>query len=514
GLSVLTGETGAGKSVVVNALALALGGRADRELIRHGADSCKVTATFENDGTPLEITRDISRSGNSKIKINNAPANLTQLRASVSPLAQIFGQHSGQLLLDEDNHLGFLDNFGSLSGMAESVGELYRQWKSVGDELRLLRNRREQLKTERELLLFQRDEIEKAQIVPGEEEKLQAERKVLDSARALMASSSLVQDILAAEEQSVATMLSLAARELEKMAAIDKSLSSGLETAAGLQLEVEELRALVERYGSGLQDDPHRIEQINLRLDEIYNLKKKYGGSEDTILHSLIEITERLDDRPDVDSRIELLESEFADISGKYAEKAIELSRKRRKAAARLQKLILKELADLAIENGGFEFEFLSEDDPQGVIIDGQALRPYEHGLENGRILFSANPGEPLKSLVRTASGGEISRVFLALKSAEKANRSLNASLLVFDEVDDGIGGRTAIAVARKLKSLANGSQVLVITHLHQIGRVADHHFAAEKGAIGTRSEISVKKLSGPEVEAELARMVALPEEA
>ncbi len=198
-----------------------------------------------------------------------------------------------------------------------------------------------------------------------------------------------------------------------------------------------------------------------------------------------------------------------------YSEAALILSKKRKSAAAKIEKLVTKELAELAIENGGFKFDFVYEDDANGVVINGRAVRPFAYGLERGRILFSANPGEPLKSLVKTASGGEISRVLLAMKSAEVKSGTVGHSLLVFDEVDAGIGGRTAVEVATKLKKLSTEGQLIVVTHLHQIARVADHHFVAEKQADRMkRTVISVRRLSSDSIQPELDRMIALPEEA
>jgi DNA repair protein RecN (Recombination protein N) len=521
GLSVLTGETGAGKSVVVTALSLALGERGDKDFIRHGAERCRVTAIFDASAMPAGFTaefadliengtatvqREVSHDGGSKVRINGRPSSLAQLKALTVPLAEILGQHAGQMLTSEENHLGFLDRFAGLEPLSLEVSALFRDWQAAVDELRRTRNRRDQLAGERELLLFQKDDIEKAGIRPGEEEALLH--------RALMTSASLVQDILGGDQQSVAGLLTAARKELEKMAGIDDSLNQKMQELSAIHYELEDMRRFVERYGGSINDAPQRLEEVNLRLDQIYSLKKKYGGSEEGILKTLAAITEKLKDRPDIDGHIDKLEKDTLRLGRAYSDKALELSCRRHKAAARLRKLILEELAELAIDNGGFEFEFIYEDDPDGVIMDGRAVKPFEHGLENSRILFSANPGEPLRSLVKTASGGEMSRVFLALKSAERTGRRLPCSLLVFDEVDVGIGGATATAVARKLKRLSADNQVVVVTHLHQIASVADHHYAAVKTTSAKRSTITVKRLNKPQIAQELDRMVALPEEA
>ncbi|MEA1981578.1 MAG: DNA repair protein RecN, partial [candidate division Zixibacteria bacterium] len=264
-------------------------------------------------------------------------------------------------------------------------------------------------------------------------------------------------------------------------------------------------------YGSSIVDNPERMEEINLRLDEIYSLKKKYGGSEEAILKSHDIISDKLTNHPETQGLIDDLTEQRQLRFDEYSKEALKLSKLRRKNAQILQKFIIKELKNLAIENGGFEFEFIYEDDPQGVIINERAVKPLSHGLENGKILFSANPGEPLKSLVKTASGGEISRVLLAIKSAESKQSNLKKPLLVFDEVDAGIGGQTAMEVGKKLKQLSDNCQLIVITHLHQIARMADHHFVAEKTDNKKKAIIRLKKLNKPEISKELDRMIALP---
>lgn len=528
GLSVLTGETGAGKSIIVTALALALGERADREFVHHGADSAVVFATFDLSNIPdgfaresssggsndlIEVRRELAADGTSKAKINGKQASLSQLRRITAPMAEILGQHANQMLMNEDNHLAFLDRFASLEPLREEVAQVFSEWQKVSAELANIKGKREQLKRDRELLLFQKAEIEKARLRIGEDEELVNERKILDSARSLMASAETVQQTLDADDSSISNLLGLARKELDRMAAIDSSLQKQMETLAEIEFQVEEMRRFVQQYGSSIQDNPQRIEEINLRLDEIYNLRKKYGGSEEAVLKTLTEINEKLKDRPDIDSFIDSLEKENDRLYKDYSEKAVALSEARTRAARRLRKLVINELNELAIDNCNFEFEFLYDDDAGGILINGRAVRPYAYGLEKGRFLFSANPGAPLKSLVKTASGGEISRVLLALKSAERRHSQLSHSLLVFDEVDSGIGGRTATEVGKKLKKLSEDCQIIVITHLHQIARAADHHYVAEKSTDRhNRTTISVRKLDKRDIPQELDRMVALPE--
>jgi DNA repair protein RecN (Recombination protein N) len=529
GMTVLTGETGAGKSVIVTALALVLGERADRDHIRHGASKATVEATFKVDLLPREyktefkdylvdnaftVTRQVLRDGESKCKINGAAATVTRLRELTQPVAEIMGQHSNQMLLDEENHLLFLDRFASLESDREEVGILFTRWERAYSELKKVRSKRDDLAQERELLLFQRREIENAQVRVGEEDDLNNERRVLDSSRNLMEAAQQVEQMLDDEQAGVLENLRQVRKQLDKMAEIDPKLKPQQEQLAEFDYQLEDFRRFIEEYGSSVPDDPHRLEEINVRLDELYQLKQKYGGSEESVLATLEDINARLADRPDIDAHLQELEAAHEKARTAYNEKALELTAIRKKAAAYIEKLVTKELAELAIEDALFRCEFLYEDHGAGVELDGRKVKPYAHGLEKLSFQFSANPGEPLKSLVKTASGGEVSRVFLALKAAEKKNNNLAQSLLVFDEVDAGIGGRTANEVGRKLKKLSESAQVLVITHLHQIARLADHHFLAEKTTMaGKRVVINVTPLDRDAVNAEIDRMVALPED-
>lgn len=527
GLTVLTGETGAGKSIVVNGLALASGVRADREAVRHGEEAATVRACFDvaeagadfkreygeyiADGQ-LKVERVVTADGQSQVTVGGKRATVGLLREITEPLVEIIGQHAGQRLMNEDNHLLLLDEFGGLLHRREEVADYFAKWRKADDELRRVTRRREQLEQERQLLLFQKQEIEKAEIRVGEEQDLLAERKILDSARSLMQSASLSVEILDGEDVSVFTLIGQLRQQVDSMADIDKGIQPQSEELYDIQVRLEELRRAVEQYGSSITDDPARLEEVNLRLDELYNLKKKYGGSEQAILQTLDEINHRLNDRPDTSDLIAHLQEQSEQLRADYIEAATELSQRRRKTAKRLQKLVVDQLAALAIEKARFEFEFVYEADPDGVVIGDRAVKATETGLETARIMFSANPGEPLRSLVKTASGGEISRVLLAIKAAQQ-EKGGHGPLLVFDEVDVGIGGRTALALADKLSDLSSHQQVLVITHLHQVARKADAHVAVRKGPGEQRRHvINVEMLDAGSAREELERMVGLPE--
>ncbi|MEE8403822.1 MAG: DNA repair protein RecN [candidate division Zixibacteria bacterium] len=527
GLSVLTGETGAGKSIIVSALSLALGERADKDNIRHNEDYASVTAVFDVSNMPtsykrqheimiednrITIERIISRDSSSKILINGKSSTLHYLGQVAAPLAEIMGQHSNQMLMNEENHLDFLDDFGGITPLRETISEIFYDWKRVTEELRRTLVKHEELAHERDLLLFQKNEIEKAGITVGEEENLNEERQILDSARSLLRSSALIKTLLDEQENSALEQLGIVQKELQRMSNVDSKLIKKVEQLNDSVIQLQELSQSIEQYGTAIADDPIRLENINLRLDEIYRLKKKYGGSEKAIVGTLEVINSKLDERPDINVLTSKLEAESNRLQREYREQALKLSDTRKKTAAYLEKLVIKELTELGIERPKFEFEFVYSDDPEGVVVDNKAVKAYPEGLEKGRIMFSANEGEPLKPLVKCASGGEISRILLALKSAAKSSNKTSHALMVFDEVDAGIGGQTAAEVGSKLKKLSQQAQVLVITHLHQIARLANHHYLAEKTSTFGRSTIAVNKLEKPAIAAELERMVALPQ--
>lgn len=529
GLTVLSGETGAGKSVIVNALSLVLGGRAEREYIRYGNQNAVVRATFDitrmspnfksafsSDiiDNQVIIRREISRDGASKVWINDALASVTHLKEITEPLCEILGQHANQMLMKEDNHLLFLDQFAQVTDLREQTMELYTSWQQSLSRLTKTIKQRDELTQDRELLLFQREEIEKAKLRSGEEEELLREQKILDSSRALINSSSVIETILDSEENSILEHFSAVQRELDKMTQIDPELKDTLQLTGDIAVQLEELRRYMEQYGASIPEDQARLETINGRLHELYLLKKKYGGSEQAIFDRLASIISKLDDSPETHALIESLKAEESGRKAAYTEKAVTLTSVRQKAAGYLKKLTEHELAELAIDSGGFVCELTYEDDEDGIELRGRKVHPSAYGLENARFMFSANPGEPLKSLVKTASGGEISRVLLALKSAERKNNQILQSMMVFDEIDAGIGGQTAIEVAKKIKRLAEGSQLLVITHLHQIARLADYHLVAKKtsGKDG-RTVIDVRQLETIEIQSELDRMIAMPVE-
>jgi DNA repair protein RecN (Recombination protein N) len=530
GMNVLTGETGAGKSVIVGAISKLLGEKADKDDIRSGAELAVIEGDFDIIGNKriktmlaeldidinsdvITLRRELPLGKPSRSFINNRLVTLTQLRPIAAQLAELFGQHSHQLLLDEKSHLAFLDNFAGISSNAERMRESYIQWEHAKKELARLISCKEHENRERELLIYQKKEIEKADIHAGEEEQLLAEKKILDSSQLIAEKSQIILSFLDRNEPSVLELISSILKEFSQIADLDKSLSQQKELLEQAAVNLEEFRGEIEAYHSSIQDDPGRLEEINIRLDELYRLKKKYGGSEESILSALEKIDRQLESRIDTEQKIKALEIKEKEHFENYTATAIEISKIRHKTSGRLSNSIEKELAQLGIDSARFQFEFISEDDDNGIKVNDRFVKPTPDGLENGRFLVSANPGEPLKPLAKTASGGEISRIMLALKSATRKTAKSDTGLLVFDEIDVGIGGKTAHTVAKKLASIAEKYQLLVVTHLHQIAVAGGYHYAVQKvnDTKNTRKTVMVRRLGEPEKAGEIDRMISMP---
>jgi DNA repair protein RecN (Recombination protein N) len=534
GMNTLTGETGAGKSIIVGAIARLLGEKASKEDIRSGAGSAVIEGEFDICHMPKLMTKlnelgirpeedvitlraEIPAGRASRILVNGKSLARRQLHEISGYLGELLGQHSHQQLLDEKYHQEFLDRFAGISDDVRALGEIHDRWTLAERELNYLESRRNIERSERELLLFQKDEIDKTRIRLGEEEELLAERKILDAAHVLGEKSSAVLSILDSEGHSALSMLKACRKELGDMADIDKATEKYTELIEESIINLEEIRTDVESYASSIPDNPERLEQINSRLDQIYRLKKKYGGSEEAILATLEKITQQLARKIDVNERIEILRREIEGTRREYIDNARQISERRKTAASRLADVIEKELAELGFESAHFTYDFIYEPDPDGgVNLQGQSVKPGPYGLETGRFLISANPGEPLKPLARTASGGEISRIMLALKASDKKIAGRQRPLLVFDEVDAGIGGAVANTVAERLSKLSADFQLLVVTHLHQIAAVSDQHYGVEKvtsKSDSRRKTIVVRKLSAQDRKREIKRMLSLPSE-
>jgi len=516
GLNVLSGETGAGKSIIINAVNLILGGRASGDLIRTGADEARVEALFllpENAsvtgllkelGLPSEgdllIKRHISREGRNRIMINGSIATLQMLSRIGVALMSISGQHEHQVLLKPDNHLFLLDDFGALSGERLSLNALFERYQALkGDRRNLEREIRER-EDKQDLARFQREEIEKADLRRGEDDLLEAEKKRLLHAEELRQIVRETYGTLYEEEGSLLSRLSSCVRRVEKGSEMDDGLKPIAKVLGSVKIEIEEAALELRERNKEITADPQRLEQVEERLQNIRRLKHKYGPTIEEVhdfkgrlSHLMTDLEAKREALKEIHEKIRKDEREIV-------EKAALLSRNRKQAARKFEEALRSELALLDMAGTRFEVRFY-DDGGQGGI---EAVR--EDGMDRVEFMMSPNVGEDLKPLSRIASGGELSRIMLALKTI--LARTSSVETIVFDEVDSGIGGGTAAVVGEKLHSLAGFHQILCITHLPQIASKGSTHFAVRKKVVEGRTGTVIAELDREERVEEIARLL------
>jgi DNA repair protein RecN (Recombination protein N) len=515
GLTLLTGETGAGKSILVDALSLVLGARASSDLIRTGAERAVVEAVVESDrardaierlGLPAEdeeiiVRREVHASGKGRATVNGAlvPANV--LRDLAPHLAVVHGQHEPQGLMDADTHLDVVDHHAGADRSA--VSEAHRRLREIEAELDVLRRDRREGERRREMLEYQAAEIEKASLRPGEEEELRAEKAVQANAGHLALLSREAYALLYEDDEAALARLRQVFRKVEDLSCIDRRFQAHLEGRDGVVAPLEELALFLRDYQEGLQVIPGRLDDIEARLALIERLKRKYGATGEEVLAFAERCRAELQRLASPEETERALEDERRGVAERYLERALALSRKRRAAAKDLEKKVEAELALLAMEKTRFRVRF-DPDIPMGDARDTSGWT--ERGLESAEFLLSPNLGEELRPLARIASGGELSRILLALKSV--ATLDAPGQTLVFDEVDAGIGGRVAEVVGRKLRAMAQRHQVLCVTHLPQIASLADTHYVVRKRAERGRTVTELERLADGERVEEVARML------
>jgi DNA repair protein RecN (Recombination protein N) len=517
GLNVLTGETGAGKSILIDALGLLLGARASPDLIRTGEEQAVVealldgagaTRVLEAHGLPVEedeliLRREIHVSGKGRASVNGALVPLAVLRELAPWVATIHGQHGPQGLLDADTHLEVLDRNAELTGEAAAVAEAYRRLREVEGALRALREDRTAAERKRESLAHQVEEIERAALVPGEEEALRQEKAVQANAGRLAALTAEAYALLYDAEDAVLPRLGQVYRKIEDLGRIDPRVEPFLEARVPLRAQLEDLAFFLRDYAQKLEVTPGRLDAIESRLALIERLKRRYNASVEEMLASAASGREELARLQDPAAQERALDAQRAEATAGFLKLARALSKRRRAAGLELAARVRRELGQLAMEKTGFEVAF----QPLAPDGDGSDTTHWtERGLDAVEFLLSPNPGEELRPLARIASGGELSRILLALNAVAAGDRA--AETLVFDEVDAGIGGRVAEVVGRKLRTVAASHQVLCVTHLPQIASLADRHYAVSKREVKGRTVTEVRPLDGGERIEEVARML------
>ena len=531
GFNVLTGETGAGKSLVIDCVGLVIGGRASSESVRAGCDSAVVEAVFnisdvpdveallleqgidpEPDGT-LIVTREVSRQGRSRCRLNGRIVTLTALSAIGERLVDIYGQHEYQSLARPSRHIGLLDAFGGarLEQVRDSVRQLYEEWRGCEEELAELRQHARERAQRADLLAFQVNEIESANLEPGEDVHLVAEQTVLANAESLydavVRAYSLIYESSYPDIASARDMLGEALEELDNASRIDGTLTSLAESLSALCDHTTEISRALREYRDSIEFDPERLAEVEERLSAISRLKRKYGDSlADVIDHGQL-AREELESMTGAGRRVDELEGRSAALSEELGNCASKLSAMRCEIAAELEKEVSRELRDLSMPHAVFKVDVGRKRDGHEIVVDGTPVVIGPDGFDDVEFLFSANPGEEPRPLARIASGGEMSRVMLAIKSVLAVADAMPT--MVFDEVDAGIGGEAAIAVASKLANIGKVRQVLAVTHLPQIAAVADNHYAVSKLERSGRTEVTVEKLDMEERVTEVARMLA-----
>jgi len=516
GLTLLTGETGAGKSIVIDSLGLLLGDRASADVVRTGEERATVEAIFdasaarsflEAHGLPIEgdelvVRREVQASGKGRATLNGALVPVSVLRELAPLLAAIHGQHEPQGLLDPDRHLDLLDHHAGLTAGA-SLAEPYARLREVEGALDRLRRDRREAERRREMLEFQAAEIEKARLQPGEEDALRREKTLQANAGRLAALSGEAYGLLHEDEDAVVARLGHVYRRVEELAGIDPAFVPHVEARASVRAQLEDLALFLRDYRETLHVTPGRLDEIETRLALIERLKKKYGATLEEVLAFGARCRQELASLGTPEEQERVLEEQRSSLSARYLEGALELSRRRRSAAPDLEKKVQAELKLLAMERTRFAVRF----EPAAVPEDGGDPSGWsERGMERAEFLLAPNPGEELRPLARIASGGELSRIMLALESvASLAARGLT---MVFDEVDAGIGGRVAEVVGRKLRAISGHHQVLCVTHLPQIASQADRHLVVRKDVVQGRTVTEVRALSPDERIEEVARML------
>ena len=513
GFNVLTGETGAGKSIVIDAIGAIMGERTSRDLIRTGAKSARVSALFRglpplpwfeeqgvgpDENGELLIERSIQADGKNVCRVNGRPLLVTQLRELGCQLVNIHGQHDGQQLLDEECHLDYLDSFGGTQQELEAFSLAYAQVRELRRELERLQMDDGEKARRVDTLTYQIEELERAQLREGEDEELSQRREVLRNAERLTdAVDGAWQALTGGEDGEGAVALLMEARNhLAQGGRYSDDLKELSEKAEQLRCDADDLAELVRDLRGTLDFYPGELDEIEERLDKLYRLKKKYGGSTEEMLAYLEKCRQELDAIQFSEDRMARLDKELAKALDKAATLGKALSGRRRRAADELAKRIQSELKALDMPKVQFQVEFAPKDAPDGMDATG---------MDTVRFLMSANVGEALKPINKIASGGELSRIMLALKNVLAETEQV--STLIFDEVDTGVSGRAAVKVARKLFEVSRGRQVLCVTHLPQIAAMGDVHFSVEKGEADGRTFTRVERLERAQRREELARL-------
>jgi len=524
GLTILSGETGAGKSIIINAVKLLLGARATAKLIRTGADTAELEAFFDLVSTApaipvmkahgysaeegLLIRRIISRNDRHRVFINGRMATMQVLQAITNNLASISSQHAHQSLLKEDFHLDILDQYGNLMDLRGTLGGIFHEILPLLEQRDTLLALRDRQNEQRELLQFQKADIEAAQLKTGEDEQLEQECRRLRNAQTLIQTVNHCLESLYSAQDSVADRLGALHHALETVAAIDSDLQAPTERVAELTYQVEDVVEGLRRYLRQVESDSHLLEEVEARLDTLNRLKRKYGKTLDDVINTYASIQAALSNIENLADQIDTLEDRLGQCHVRLEETARDLRGQRKVVAEDLACEIAKELESLKMPGTRFAvmLEPVAADERTSAFLTVDGCKADERGTDRAVFQIAPNVGEQLKPLAAIASGGELSRVVLALKAILAVSGSLET--LIFDEVDAGIGGGVAEIVGGKLNALATHHQVICITHLPQIAKFGATHFKISKSVSRGRTRSTIDPLDAEERLEEMARLL------
>jgi DNA repair protein RecN (Recombination protein N) len=524
GLNLLTGETGAGKSILIDALALLLGEKASTDLIRSGTDRAVISAVFEveggaetsvaqileangldREGDSIILRREIAASGKGRVFVNNQPATVAVLRQLAPYLATIHAQNESLLSFDASARLGLLDAFAGTP--LDATEEAFAKWKAIAARIEELQHDEQDRLRLLDLWTFQKREIEDAKLQAGEDERLETEKRVLANAEKIYTAAMNAFDLLYEGNASTSASLRAAQKQIEELARYEPKFQEASAALESARISVEDVGATVRDYAGGIQASPEHLAEVEDRLAAMDRLKRKYGPRLEDVIRYEEDVTRKLSEMENKDEVLRQLRLELGRAAEAYLVAARTVSKRRYEAARRLEKLVEGEINDLAMK-AHFHIEVGGTDEEANWTAAGFDQVVY---------LISTNPGEPLRRLEQIASGGELSRVMLALKASVEAGSAQHTRkrgaaaprTLVFDEIDTGIGGRAAEAVGKKLKGLAKANQLLCVTHLPQIATFADQHYLVEKKESSGRTRVAVRPITGEERTDEVARMLS-----
>lgn len=524
GLNLLTGETGAGKSILIDALALLMGEKASADVVRHGAEKATISCVFhaerksidkildenglESAGEELILKREIAAAGKSRVWVNNQPATVAVLKQLAPELVAIHAQNETVLAFDPPARLQLLDSFAGVH--LDALSTAYERWRELRARIAELEHSEQDRLRLVDLWSFQKKEIDSARLQPQEDQRLETERRVLMNSEKLYSAAMSAHDLLYESAGSAVSTLRAAGRHLEELARFDPQFAESAKRLDSARAEIEDISAAAREYAEGIDASPERLAEVEERLAAIDRLKRKYGSSAEEIIAFGEDLAQKLNEVENRDEILRKLRSEVANAAQQYLSEAHSISRARAAAARKLEKLAESEINGLAMK-ARFHVQVDSSEDQAGWSPSG---------IDRVAYLIATNPGEPLSPIEDIASGGELSRVMLALKTSVeggkstsngngKSRRSSSQRTLVFDEIDTGIGGRAAESVGRKLKSLGAHHQVLCVTHLPQIASFADHHLLIEKREAQGRTRTSIRALEGKDRAEEVARMLS-----